>query len=79
MNDEMQIQMLLPLEALHAHAADVRPLRIVPQLVPFQVFLSLQARPANVADKSPLDLVYHQVLLKALLLRVGHVALGTTE
>lgn len=78
-DDEMQIQMLLPLEALHAHAADVRPLRIVAQLVPLQVFLPLQARSADIADEPPLDLVYHQVLLKALFLRVGHVALRTTE
>lgn len=75
----MQIQMLFPLEAFHAHAADMWTLGAVAQLVPFQVLLTLQAGAANVADVPSLDLVHHQMLFEVALVRIRHLALRTTE
>uniref|UniRef100_A0A182QCD6 Uncharacterized protein n=1 Tax=Anopheles farauti TaxID=69004 RepID=A0A182QCD6_9DIPT len=59
--------------------ADERPLRVVAELVPFQVLLALQSSATDITYESPLDLVHHQMLLEALLLRVGHVTLRAAE
>lgn len=71
--------MLFPLEALLAHATNVRPLGAVAELVPLQVLLALEAGAANVANVPPLNLVHRQMLFEISFFRVRHLALGTAE
>lgn len=74
MYDEVQGQLLLPLERLHANGADVRPLGIVALLVTREVVLALQAGAAYVANESSLQGMTQEMLLQQLSLRVCHVA-----
>lgn len=49
--DEVQSQLLLPLERLHTDGAHVRPVGVVRLFVACEVVFTFQGRIADVADK----------------------------
>lgn len=51
-DDEVQTQLLLSFERLHADGADVRPFRVVRLLVTRQMIFSLEGRVADITNES---------------------------
>lgn len=78
-NNKVQVQMFLPLETLQTHTTHVRPIRIVSQFVPLQVFFPFQSSPTDIANEPPLYFMRGQMLFQVLFLRIRPMTLGTTE
>lgn len=71
--------MLLALEALFAHATDVRPLGTVAQFMSLQVLFTLQTSAAYIADVPSFDFVHRQMLFQIGFVRKCQLTFGTAE